>query len=67
MSFSAAYVQKRTSKNMFYNQINTAIDWQLIDNDIAKLWVQVHRRTKCQLKCLQHADFKVFKSYFPMV
>ena len=38
MSFSAAYVQKRTSKNTFYNQINTIIDWQVIDNALAKYY-----------------------------
>lgn len=38
MSFSAAYVQKRTSKNTFYNQINTIIDWQLIANEIARYY-----------------------------
>ena len=38
MSFSAAYVQKRTSKNTFYSQINTIIDWQIIDNEIVKFY-----------------------------
>lgn len=38
MSFSAEYVQKRTSKNTFYSQINTIIDWQIIDNEIVKFY-----------------------------
>jgi transposase, IS5 family len=38
MSFSAAYVQKRTSKNTFYSQINTIIDWQRIDKQIVKYY-----------------------------
>jgi len=38
MSFSAAYVQKRTSKNTFYSQINTIIDWQTIDNEISRFY-----------------------------
>ncbi len=38
MSFSAAYVQKRTSKNTFYSQINTIIDWKIIDNEIVKFY-----------------------------
>ncbi len=38
MSFSAEYVQKRTSKNTFYSQINTIIDWKIIDNEIVKFY-----------------------------
>lgn len=38
MSFSSAFVEKRTSKNMFYKQINLLIDWQTIDNEINKVY-----------------------------
>lgn len=38
MSFSSAYVQKRTSKNTFYAHINKIINWQLIDNEINKYY-----------------------------
>jgi transposase, IS5 family len=34
MSFSSAFVKKRTAKNTFYSQMNLLIDWQLIDNEI---------------------------------
>lgn len=34
MSFSTAYVERRTAKNTFYKQINLLIDWQIIDNTL---------------------------------
>lgn len=36
MSFSSAYVKKRTSKSVFYHQINKIINWQVIELEINK-------------------------------
>jgi len=36
MSFSSAYVKKRTSRSVFYHQINKIIDWQVIEIEINK-------------------------------
>lgn len=38
MSFSSAYVKKRTSKSVFYHQINKIIDWQVIEEEINKFY-----------------------------
>ena len=38
MSFSDAYVQKRTAKNVFYTNIDKIIDWKLVDNEIVKFY-----------------------------
>lgn len=38
MSFSTAYVLKRTAKNTFYSHINTIIDFQSIDKEIVKYY-----------------------------
>lgn len=39
MSFSSAYVEKRTAKNTFYKQINLLINWQHVDNEINKVYL----------------------------
>jgi len=36
MSFSSSYVKKRTSRSVFYHQINKIIDWQVIEIEINK-------------------------------
>jgi len=38
MSFSTAFVKKRTAKNTFYGHINTIVNWQDIDNEIVKYY-----------------------------
>jgi transposase, IS5 family len=38
MSFSSAFVEKRTAKNTFYKQLNLLIDWQVIDNEINRVY-----------------------------
>ena len=38
MSFSAAFVKKRTAKNTFYGHINKIINWQDIDSEIVKYY-----------------------------
>jgi hypothetical protein len=36
MSFNTTYVEKRTAKNRFFNQIHILIDWKSISNIINK-------------------------------
>jgi hypothetical protein len=36
MSFVSAYVERRTKKNKFFNQIDSVIDWQPIEKEINK-------------------------------
>ena len=39
MSFSDAYVKKRTARNMFYKHIDLIVNWHLIDNEINKYYI----------------------------
>jgi len=38
MSFVSAYVERRTKKNKFFNQIDSVIDWQPIEKEINKAY-----------------------------
>ena len=38
MSFVTAYVERRTRKNKFFNQINTIINWEPIEKEINKVY-----------------------------
>ena len=38
MSFVKEYVQKRTSKNVFFRQVNTLIDWSSIEKELRKVY-----------------------------
>ena len=38
MSFSQAYVERRTRKNTFLRQINQIIDWTVIEKEINKAY-----------------------------
>ena len=35
MSFVKEYEQKRTSKNVFFRQVNTLIDWSPIEKELS--------------------------------
>lgn len=37
MSFAGDYVAKRTRKNLFFKQINTLIDWKVIEKELLKI------------------------------
>ena len=38
MSFVKEYVQKRTSKNVFFSQVHTLIDWLPIEKELRKVY-----------------------------
>ena len=38
MSFVDSYVQKRTSKNKFFTQLDTLIDWALVEKELKKVY-----------------------------
>ena len=38
MSFSDAYVEKRISKNRFFIEVNTIIDWKPIEKELKKVY-----------------------------
>jgi IS5 family transposase len=42
MGFADAYVDKRIRKNTFFKQINTLVDWQVIDKEIVKVYKRGH-------------------------
>jgi IS5 family transposase len=38
IGFVSAYVERRTKKNKFFNQIDTVIDWQPIEKEIIETY-----------------------------
>ena len=42
MSFVSCFVEKRTRKNTFFQQINLLIDWSEIEKEITKVYVRGH-------------------------
>ena len=38
MSFVKEYAQKRTSKNVFFSQVHTLIDWLPIEKELRKVY-----------------------------
>ena len=48
MSFVKEYVQKRTSKNVFFRQVNTLIDWSSIEKELRKVYKREEKETKYQ-------------------
>ena len=44
MSFVKEYVQKRTSKNVFFRQVNTLVDWSPIEKELRKVSIKEDRK-----------------------
>ena len=44
MSFVKEYVQKRTSKNVFFSQVHTLIDWLPIEKELRKVYISIWKK-----------------------
>ena len=48
MSFVKEYVQKRTSKNVFFRQVNTLVDWSSIEKELRKVYKRGEKERGCK-------------------